>query len=266
MITMSVTTRYTPPGATHSLGPENVHYFLMNSLLYSRMECGFPSNDGYFDEDVNVYLAGLLASLMAGGAGNARRNRIAADDASLASMAEGAPSARERYELYRTNADHLLVSLGVFANARQRRPDSAARMHLAEAAYVGRGKAYYALAQSYASGLARRPTALSDVLGKLSRGFERYLAVLSTLRGEYLNLRERISDGALYHLERSAEAVERRGDMAVHYDRFLDAYSRYLHTGSAEAKERLAAICAEIRAIDPSFTFDIGDREPLTSP
>ena len=263
--TMSVLTRYTPPGASRSRGPENAHYFLMNCLLYSRMECGFPSNDEYFDEDVNVYLAGLLVSLIAPGPLGRREARLPADDASLAAMAAAA-TARERYELYRANADHLLVSLGVFGNARARRPDSAALMHLSDAAYVGRGKAYYALAQSYAAGLARRATAVSDCLGKLSRGFERYLAVLSTLRGEYLNLHERISDGALYHLERSAEITERRGEIAFHYDRFLDVYSHYLRTGAAEARERLAAISAEIRAIDPSFSFNIGKREPLTSP
>ena len=262
---MSVMTRYTPLGASRSPGPENAHYFLMNSLLYSRMECGFPSNDEYFDEDVNVYLAGLLVSLIAPGREGRREGRLAADDASLAAMAAAA-APRERFDLYRANADHLLVSLGIFANARGRRPDSARHMHLADGAYVGRGKAYYALAQSYAAGLARRTTAVSDCLGKLSRGFERYLAVLSTLRGEYLNLHERISEGVLYHLERSAEVTERRGEIAFHYDRFLDAYSQYLRTGAPEARERVAAIVAEIRAIDPSFSFNIGERETLTSP
>ncbi len=261
---MKVMSRYTPPGAPRSPGPANVHYFMMDSLLHSRMERGFPSNDECFDEDVNVYLAGLLASLIEPCAGRRRPERIAPDDASLALVAERS-SPRECYELYRANADHILVSLGVFGNPRGRRPDSAHRMHLADASYVGRGTTYYAIAQSCATGLARRPTALSDCLGKLSRGFERYLAVLSRLRGEYLNFHERISDGALYHLERAAEAGERRGEIAFHYDRFLDAYSHYLRTGAAEAKERLSAIIAEIRAIDPRFNFTLGDRE-LTSP
>jgi hypothetical protein len=263
---MSVMTRYTPLGASRSTQPENAHYFLMNCLLYSRMECGFPSNNEYFDEDVNVYLVGLLASLIDPNRHGRRLERLAVDDASLAAMAASAPTARERYELYRANADYVLVSLGVFGNARGRRPDSVKHMHLSDAAYVGRGKAYYALAQSYAASLARRSSAVSDCLGKLSHGFERYLAVLSTLRGEYLNFHERISEGALYHLERSAEMTERRGEIAFHYDRFLDAYSHYLRSGTAGARERLAAISAEIRAIDPSFSFDIGEREPLTSP
>jgi hypothetical protein len=39
-------------------------FFMMNCLLYSRMETGFPSNHDFYDEDVNVYIANLLCSFM----------------------------------------------------------------------------------------------------------------------------------------------------------------------------------------------------------
>jgi hypothetical protein len=238
----------------------------MNSLLYSRMECGFPSNADSFDEDVNVYLAGLLTSTIVAESSAPTRLDLALDDLSLAERAAAAEQPREKYTLYRASADRLLVSLGIFKNARGRRPDSRVHLRLPDQTYVGRGKAYYALAQSYAVQTFRRGNAVSDCLGKLSRGFEQYLGVLSTLRGEYLNLREALSEGALYHLERSAAIIERRGDLSSRYDRFLDAYSNYLRSGSPDARAQLIAICEEMRTIDPSFRFDIGERESVTSP
>src|SRR4030067_3529477 len=40
------------------------YYFMINCLLYSRMETGLVSNQDYYDEDVNVYLAHLLHSFL----------------------------------------------------------------------------------------------------------------------------------------------------------------------------------------------------------
>ena len=43
---------------------EPTSHFMMNCLMYSRLETNIPSNRDYFDEDVNVYLANLLTSFM----------------------------------------------------------------------------------------------------------------------------------------------------------------------------------------------------------
>src|SRR6185295_7534993 len=40
------------------------YYFMVNCLLYSRMETGLVSNQDFYDEDVNVYLAHLLHSFI----------------------------------------------------------------------------------------------------------------------------------------------------------------------------------------------------------
>ena len=40
------------------------YYFMINCLLYSRMETGLVSNQDFYDEDVNVYLAHLLHSFI----------------------------------------------------------------------------------------------------------------------------------------------------------------------------------------------------------
>ena len=57
-------------GSHLNIGPLNKReiepdfFFVMNCLMYSRLETGNPSNHDFYDEDVNMYLASLLTSFM----------------------------------------------------------------------------------------------------------------------------------------------------------------------------------------------------------
>jgi hypothetical protein len=253
---MSVSTAYTPLQRSRLAPPERLHYFMMNALLYSRMEAGYPTNCEFPDEDVNVYIASMLSTcidsrLIPVHAG------IARTDAEIFEKAAQADGIRTRLAIYRRSADTLLLSLGIFRNARGRRPDSVKHMALSDCAYIGRGEMYYAIASSSAAKLERRKSGLAEVLGKLSRGFERYVAVLSYLGGEYLGIMKGMSPGELYHLERSAAAARPRAALAEAYDRFLDYYSSYRRQPSASGKRSLAQAVKDLRALDPSFAFDV---------
>ena len=262
---MCVSTVYTPLCASRRPSPEEAYFFMMNCLLYSRIEAGYPPNDEYFDEDVNVYLASLLTSLIYPRPHESGNALIATSDASLFETVNAAAGPREKYLRYRANADHILVSLGVFKNARARRPDSVPHLALSRAGYIGRGSTYYALARSYAAQTFRKNTAISEVLGKLSAGFERYLSVLSLMGGEHLNIFRQISDGEVFHLENASRLFGRRAELKLQYDRFLDLYSNYLRKKSPPAKQALDAAVREIRSIDPSFDFDVEKRERVSS-
>lgn len=264
--TMAVSTRYTPLRITRTPSPEEAYFFMMNSLLHSRMEAGFPSNDICFDEDVNVYLASLLTSLIFPQGDDDGTRGVLSGDALLFETAEAAFGAREKYRMYRRSADRILISLGIFKNARLKRPDSVPHLALSDAAHIGRGKSYYAIARAYATQVHRRNTAIGDVLGKLSDGFERYLGVLSLMGGEHLNIFKQLSDGELFHLESAPRPMEKSAELALRYDRFLDLYSSYLANKSARTKEALIEAAREIRAMDPSFEFDIDARERVSSP
>ena len=173
---MRVSTAYTPLCASRRPAPEEAYFFMMNCLLYSRIEAGYPPNSEFFDEDVNVYLASLLTSLIYPRPRDGGSRLVADSGISLFESADASAGPREKYLRYRANADHILVSLGVFKNARARRPDSVPHLALSRDGYIGRGIACYGLARSYAAQTFRRNTAVVDVLGKLSAGFERYLA------------------------------------------------------------------------------------------
>ena len=263
---MSTETTYrvidTGAGKQHSATPvrdDSTGFFMMNNLLYSRIDCKYPTNDEYFDEDVNVYLASLLESLIDPSHHDAIRNMVVPYDLSLFESVRGQKDPRVKYMTYRMNADFLLIYSGVFNNPRNRRPDSASRFELSDRAYIGRGKAYYSIAQSYCSQTFLKNTAIGEIMGKLSRGFEKYVEVLSTMRSEYLHIIDPISQGELYHLERSVNHEELKASLACLYDDFLDAYSRHEREMTGSTRETLEKCASRIREADPSFKFSIKD-------
>ena len=126
------------------------YLFMMKCLLYSRMETGLVSNKDYYDEDVNVYIAHLLNAFLNGQYVERARSYLSKYDTEVFRRLSQSTDARLKYTLYKTNADFLLVSLGIFDNpelipeAKQADPP-AGRLHHkpTEEAYVGRGRTYY---------------------------------------------------------------------------------------------------------------------------
>lgn len=236
---------------------EPTYFFMMNCLLYSRMESGHPSNDEFFDEDVNVYLASLLTAHIDPERREHISRYLAPYDLNLFERVSAADSPRTKYMIYKTNADALLLATGIFRNARRRRPNSAVHMKASAEVFIGRGKAYYALAQSYAIETFRRSTGVSEVLGKLSRGFEKYVKILSLMRGQYLNLYKRFSGGELFHLESSVSTIDSKDRLKELHDDFLDAYSVYTKDKKTAHRNHLEKLASDIKRIDPGFSFEI---------
>ncbi len=154
---------------------EPTFFFMLNCLLYSRLEKGFPSNQDFYDEDVNVYLANLLCSFMKPEYHKRSRPYLSPYDSTLFEKVANSTDARLKYTIYKTNADFLLISIGIFNNAEARRPDTAQAYRSSEEAYMGRGKAYYHFAYTYSQSAFRKSTGIAEILEKLSKGFERYI-------------------------------------------------------------------------------------------
>ena len=247
--------RYIPVGSGGSAGePQSRAYFMVRGLLSSRLEVGLPSDEAGEEQDVNIYLTHLLCSYtdprycMRIGA------YLSAYDSTVFERVQHSTSSRLKYTVYKTNADHLLLSIGVFQNPTGRRPDTVLpALQTDGEEHVGRGKAYYDFACTYSHSVFGRSSGIPDVLGKLAIGFEKYVRILAHMRSEYLNFLERMSEGELYHLQRSAQ---RTGLEALH-DEFLDAYSEYQREPSPEQRARLAALAARLERLDPDFRFDL---------
>ena len=96
----------------------------------------------------------------------------------------------------------------------------------------------------------KKSTGISEVLEKLSKGFEQYVEILSHMRGEYFNILDRLSAGEVYHLERSIDKGRESRELKLLQDEFLDVYSEYLRTRNPDLKDRVEKMATQIRRID----------------
>jgi hypothetical protein len=232
------------------------YYFMINCLLYSRMETGLVSNQDFYDEDVNVYLAHLLHSFINPEYVEQSKKFLSKYDTDVFRRLSNSTDSRLKYLIYKTNADFLLISIGIFDNpAAPQAPR--AKVQPAEEAYIGRGKTYYHFAYSYAQQVHRRNQGVADVLEKLSVGFEKSIKILSRMRGEYLDLMKRLSTGEVYHLERSVDEDQQRELLRLKQDELLELYSAWKSQPSPETEQNLERIVSEIRQINPAFKFDL---------
>ncbi len=251
---MESSTAWRPVGSGGTR-PSPAYFYMIDNLLECRKESDFPSNRKFFDEDVNVYLAGLLTSHIYSGRNAPTSETIMRYDIPLFEAMSGEIDPRKRFTIYRANADDLLLRLGVFDNPDGRKPGSVSHMDLTRDAWIGRGAAYYRLAWASAAETFRRPTAIGDVMEKLSSEFERYVGILASMRSSCLNIRPRISDGEMFHLEQSVIDEDRKKELAALYDRFLDAWNAYRRSGGQDERKRLETVSVELKRSDPPFSF-----------
>jgi hypothetical protein len=199
------------------------------------------------DEDVNVYLAHLLQSFSDPDYVEGARPYLHRYDHEVFKRLERSTDARLKYVIYKTNADFLLVSIGVFDNPGQwlahRLPRSSRRSQgpgAVRRSVDGRGKTYYHFAWSYSQQVNRGHPGITEVLEKLSVGFDRYIRVLSHMRGEYLDLMKALSTGEIYHLERNINKEQERQQLKESQDAFLDSWLAWRRSGSPESLESSA--------------------------
>jgi hypothetical protein len=232
------------------------YFFMLNCLLHSRVQTGIESNSEFYDEDVNVYLAHLLNAHIDPRYLARSAELIALDDSALYRMIADADSDRHRYEVYRANADYLLMSVAVFDVFDERHCHHRSAFHIPKTAYIARAAAYYGLASSYASRIGRGTTPISETLAKLSEGIESYVRILMYMRGQYLNFIRRYSDGELFHLERSMEDVRKDEVIEERRNEFLDVYHAWLSSHEDALLDRLCETAQLLREVDPKFEFE----------
>jgi len=238
--------------------------FMIHALLSSRIHSGL-GDDSPPEDDVNIYLTHLLCDYVHPETKRRGRQYLSTYDTSVFERVRSSTNTRFKYTVYRANADHLLMMMGVFHNPTGARPKAlAAPLQVRGETHVGRGKAYYDYAFTYSRSLYGRSSGITDVLGKLAAGFERYLRLLSYLRAEYLHLVDQLSPGDLFHLERGVLAL----DLARQRDVFLDAWSDWKRAPTPEHQTELRQAATDLERLDPNFHFEVpaapspGDLEP----
>ncbi|MEK7189089.1 MAG: hypothetical protein AAB671_01105 [Patescibacteria group bacterium] len=204
---------------------ETLFFFLLNAYLQSRIETSHES-DG--DEEVNMYIAGLLYSLVHGEFYAENAGRLAVSPADVCEKAEQSGTACGKAAIYRANADHRFVAFGLFAGfgdhvSRYRRAvtDDPSEANLEHA------QQFYVWAACHCARLPARYRGLSLTLDKLAAGFETYRRVLRHMAANYMDLISRLSPGEVWHMERTAHAAALPAIKEEALNRMLDAYNRW---------------------------------------
>jgi len=238
--------------------PASLTEFLLRCVLGARGEAGFPSNDRGFDEDVNVYLVGLLGRFLSSEYHEEARRFTFQTDQELSEEIARSGDDRFRYQAYRTNADHLLLHIGLFQRVDKARPHMP-HLERSPREFIGRGETYYDMASSSLRRLRRRSTGTEEAMQKLAMNFAEYTRVLGRLRTSYFHLTTRLSDGRLFHLLHDpVEITEKEA-----YDRFLDAYAAWKKEPADARRRVLEEAIDAIRRLDPDFAFDLSDDDAV---
>ena len=244
-------------------GTTPTFHFMLKCLLYSRLQTGLVSTREFYDEDVNVYMAHLLQSFINPDYVERARPYLSQYDTDVFKCLGRSMDARLKYTIYKANADFLLVSMGIFddpqaiAPERRKRRRRAPQTQPSEEAYIGRGKTYYRFAYTYSQQLYKKNAGISEVLEKLSVGFDSYLKILAHMRGEYLDLMDRLSAGEVFHLERSVDETARSEEIKAKQNELLDLFNLWQETRSQKTWREMQKVADDLREINPGFEFKL---------
>jgi hypothetical protein len=235
--------------------------FLLRCLLGARREADHPSNESGYDEDVNVYLVGLLGRFLSPHYHEDACRYLQSCDLDLCEAAESCGDDRHAYRLYKINADHLMLAIGLFHHVEGAAHPGQPHLHREPDEFIARGGIYYSIASSRLHHLRRRGTGPVSTLRKLGDGFGQYVEILRHLRTAYFHLTARVGEGTLYHLSREDQGSSGSQDRGALYDAFLDCYSLWSREPSAERRLALQEAVARVREVDPDFAFELPGEE-----
>ncbi len=227
--------------------------FLLNALIKSRSACRLPSNQSAFDEDVNIYLAHLLFAASLPDYQGAVQRYLSTNVSEMAELIEKNDDRIIRYFIYKVNADHLMVHLGVFQNLENEHH----AFGKSDQQFSSMAQNYYHQAASYNRRIYRRETAIGSVLEKLAEGFERYKTILRFARKEFFHFANQFHDEPFQKFCEEVTRFERDQKLNDAIDRFLDSYAEWIRTKGVEERLRLVERAKELEAIDPGFSFPL---------
>lgn len=174
-------------------GPRPARFFFAEELLEARRESEFPTNLAGPDEDVNVYLFGLLTKFLAG----YHDSRVVPGAGGLHHPPAGNLPRGYRADWYRVNGDHRLLYQGLMDRGdgiRRRRIPFGFTEDESRARDIAAGRACYGVAANLLeSGHGGSPE-LATVLRKLEENYEEYVHVLGVLAVRRLGLGASLSD------------------------------------------------------------------------
>ena len=228
--------------------------FFLEYVLKARTDLHLESGGHECDEELNVYVAGLLNSLVSSDSFLRQKPYISPFDADVQMWLASHPGLRNTFTVYRDNADFGLLLLGLFRGYVH--PGSYHKIVLADQDKQGRVALYYELAASALTHLQGKHGSLIDVFEALSGHLNEIIRLLQHVSNEYFDLIERIPDGSFFHLERELNGAALRKQYEVKLDEFLKCYTVYKEQPTDEGKKQLLTLAEELKKLNADFKFD----------
>ncbi|MBL8026481.1 MAG: hypothetical protein JNL74_08715 [Fibrobacteres bacterium] len=234
-------------------------YFL-NAVISARMETGLRSNTLELDEDVNVYLAGMMIRFAEGRAMLGRNPYNVMKESEIIAAQESRKDIRERYWLYKENAEAILFNITIMGGIEKDLTGAKSWMALGEDVYLARCRSYFAMAASYARQTAKKEYAIAVAMEKIVENFTVYLNILYHIRDHYFRFEDKFTDGEWFHFVHKNIIHKPGVDSKVYVqlmDSFLEKLSLWKKTHANEDRDLLRIMAAELKRLNPEFTYDI---------
>jgi len=230
-------------------------FFFLEHILRARADLHCESDSDSRDQELNVYIAGLLNSLVYQGEYLQQKPYISPFDYDVQQYLSMHPGLRSAYTVYRENADAGLLLTGLFDGYHHE--GTYHRKAISHHDEAGRIALYYEIAASALAHLQGNNASLVDVLEAISEHIETILKIIHYTACSYFDLMERLSEGSVYHLEREIDNLEKEKLYQQKLDDFLKAYSLYVENPTDAAKASLLSLAQELRTYKKDFHIEL---------
>jgi len=234
---------------------ESAIYYLLEAILKARDSEPDLNLPGYFDEDVNVYLAHLLFAMSLPEYHDMADPFLSDEPKEIVEWVRQTEDPMLKYFIYKVNADNMLVRSTIFSE----KPPEIKRVVFRKHGN-GEGRlavAYYDHAARCHKGIYQKRTGVGEVLDKISDRFEVYQKILFRIKNDYFRFIDCFRDQAFQHFFLKMRQYERHVRKDIVLDQFLAAYHQWLVSRQPEVRGRVVSLVNELKAIDPGFCFDL---------
>jgi len=233
---------------------QNTSFFFLEQILKTRIALHVETGQNEFDQEINVYIAGLLNSLVASESFVKQKPYISAFDLEIRKWLENHPGLRNEYVVYRDNADFGLIQTGLFPGYEH--PGSYHHIVLADTDDRGRIALYYEMAASALMHLQGCSNSLVNIFMSLADNISVILTIIRHTATSYFDFIEKISDGSFYHLEKEIDDLDKKINYQRKLDEFLKLYGQYKENPDEDLKSKVMDLARELKILNDQFLFN----------
>jgi len=246
------------PALRLEVSKRNLSFFL-DTIIKARIALELETGSHDYDQEVNIYLAGLLHSLLSTGSQLVEKPYISACDSDVASYVDRHPSNSERFLVYKDNADFGFLALSVFFKIFHRGSYHDRVLHNTDDSV--KIAFYYKMAANALDHVKHSRDVLGYTFYTLANNIHEYLTIVQKVAMDYFNFRESLSEGSIFHLHRELDSLERAAIYKGELENFLRLLTDYRKKPTGELKNEILAKIDTLKELKEDFSFDTATLE-----